>query len=264
MASISPSTTTTTQALWQDGNFAFSDTRYNVSGASGVWASCPQLAALDPGTAITYFDDFFTYDDTATVGGYAEVSDAGTIVTTDAVGGVLSVPTGGTDNNETYVSSIHELFKVADDKPIWFEARVKLTEANTDDANIIVGLSDTVGANTLLDNGGGPAASYDGIVFAKVDGGTVWQFETSNAGTQVTTASAGAFASGEWTRLGFHVNPTSATAATVTPYIDGVAGTTHALTITGLEEMHILLGAKAGGGNAETLLVDYVKCVQVR
>lgn len=265
MASLSPENGVAySRSLWQSGNIAFSDSRYGAAGVNGVWASCPSLAALDPGVAFTYLDDFFAYDDTATVGGYAEVSDAGTIVTTDAVGGVLSVPTGGTDNNETYVSTIHEIVKVADDKPIWFEARVKLTEANTDDANIIVGLSDTVGANTLLDNGGGPAASYDGAVFFKVDGGTVWGFETSNAGTQATTASAGAFTSGAWTRLGFHVDPNDGTTALVTPYIDGVAGTALNLTISGLEEMHIVVGAKAGGANAETLLVDYVKVVQVR
>jgi hypothetical protein len=177
---------------------------------------------------------------------------------------VLGIATGATDNNGSCLSSITECFKVAAGKPIWFEARVKCAEAATDDANIYVGFSDLATVDAVLDNGGGPAASYDGVLFTKVDGGTVWQFETSNAGTQATTANAGAFVTDTWYRLGFHIDPNDGTTAIVTPYIDGVPGTPLNLTISGLEEMHVVLGAKAGGGNAETLQVDYVKAVQVR
>lgn len=263
MPTISPTTTTTTGALWQGGNLSFNDSRY--SPADGVWYSAPQLAALDPSVAYTFLDDFFAYDGTATVGDWALATEnSGAATLADAAGGVLAIATGATDNNGSCLSSITECFKVLADKPIYFEARVKCAEAATDDANIYVGFSDLATVDAVLDNGGGPAASYDGALFFKVDGGTVWGFETSNAGAQVTTANAGAFVSDTWYRLGFLVVPTSATAATVTPYIDGVAGTAHALTITGLEEMHIVLGAKAGGGNAETLQVDYVKAVAVR
>lgn len=211
------------------------------------------------GTNITFFDDFLNYDSTATVGDWVDsVSDAGTIAATDANGGVLSAATGATDNNETYVSSTHEIFKFQTTKRLFFEARVKLTEANVDDANIIVGLSDTVAADSLLDDGAGPMASYDGAVFFKVDGGTVWQFETSNAGTQATNTSVGAFTSGSWHKLGFLYEYNDGVTANVTPLVDGTAGTAKTLTIAGLAEMHILFGAKAGGGNAETLLVDYI------
>ena len=216
------------------------------------------------GRNIEYFDDFTVYDATANVGGYAEVSDSGTIVTADGAGGVLNIPTGETDENESYVSSMRELFKFGTTKMLYFEARVKLAEANTDDANIIVGLSDTVAADSMQDAAAGPMASYDGALFFKVDGGTVWQFETSNAGTQKTLASAGAFTDETWTKLGFLYDYNDGVTANVTPYVDGVAGTTQTLTISGLEEMHILLGAKAGGANVETLAVDYVHVVTER
>ena len=217
------------------------------------------------GRNIEFFDDFFTYDDTATVGDYVEVHD-GTPATaaTDAAGGVFSMACGATDENETYVSSMHEVFKFTTTEMLWFEARVKLTEAATDDANIIVGLSDTVAADSMLDAGAGPMASYDGAVFFKVDGGTVWQFETSNAATQKTLTSAGAFTDGAWTKLGFLYDYNDGVTANVTPFVNGVAGTAQTLTIAGLEEMHILLGVKAGGSNAETLLVDYVHVVTER
>jgi len=214
------------------------------------------------GQKCEYFDDFFTFDDGDD---YIDtVTDAGTIETTDAANGVLSIASGGTAQNESYVSSDIECFKFQTDKRLFFEARVKLTEANTDDANIIVGLSDTVAANSLLDTGGGPMASYDGAVFFKVIDGTVWQFETSNAGVQTTNTSVGAYADDTWVKLGFLYDYNDGVTAIVTPYVDGVAGTAKNLTITGLEEMHILLGLKSGGANAEALLVDYVHIVTER
>lgn len=218
------------------------------------------------GYTFEYFDDFEKgYDQTATVGDYAEVHD-GTPATDigDASHGVMSLATGATDNNETYISSMHEIYLFETDKYAFFEARVKLTEANTDDANIIVGLSDTVAADSLVDNGAGPMASYDGCVFFKVDGTMTWQFETSNAATQATNTSVGTYASATWYRLGFFYDYNDGVTASVTPYLDGVAGTAKDLTIAGLAEMHILFGAKAGGANAETLLVDYVHLVAER
>ena len=250
-----------TRSYWRSQNLAFRDDDYSPSQGVSIWEFCPQLAALDPSVAFTFFDDFYSMDSTATVGGYTIVADGGGAqAPTDAAGGVLSIGTDGDDNDEAYLSSIHEVFKFATGKPLWFEARVKCAEANTDDANLIIGLSDTVGADSLLDTAGGPMASYDGAVFFKVDGGTVWQFETSNAAAQVTTASAGAFVTDTWYRLGLYFDGVSS----ITPYIDGVAGTAHAITLAGLEEMHLLLGAKAGDANEEKLLVDYIKIVQIR
>jgi len=67
------------------------------------------------------------------------------------------------------------------------------------------------------------------------------------------------------------INPASATASDNQAYTvtsDGaamVAGTAQNITLSGLEEMHLVFGVKAGpGGAAETLQVDYIKCMQLR
>lgn len=252
-----------TRGYARAGNIYFRDNVY--SGArDSVWDTAPLLAALcDPSSYFLFREDF-NRDVNLTLS-WAAVKDGAVVpALLDEASGVMSLPTGATDNDEHYLSSIAENWLFAANKPLWFEARVALTEANTDDANLIVGLSDTVGANSLLDNGGGPMASYDGAVWFKVDGGTVWQFETSNAATQVTTASAGAFVSNTWYRVGFVFDPGAGTTGEITPYLNGVAGTPQAITLAGLEEMHILLGAKAGFTNAETLRCDYVQVLAVR
>ena len=95
-------------------------------------------------------------------------------------------------------------------------------------------------------------------------------FETSNAGTQATAAAEATFVSNKWSRVGMYFDGT-ATTSTITPYYDmneaGVwtAGTAKNITLSGLEEMHVVAGVKAGPtAAAETLQIDYVRCVQLR
>lgn len=233
--------------------------------ASIVWGPRGGSDALSSrGQSVDYFDDFFTYDNTATVGGYAEVSDAGAIAAIDANNGVLSFATGATIENETYVSSLQEIFKFETDKSLYFEIGFTHTEANVDDANLIFGLSDNAAANFLQDAGAGPAASFDGAVFFKVLDGTVWQFMTSNAASQASNVNIGAVTDAVFTRLGFNYDYNDGVTAIITPYLNGVAGTPVNLTIAGLAEMHVVMGAKAGGANAETVLVDYVQVSKER
>ena len=233
-------------------------------GSAHIWGThgANDAFSSDRKNIMEFFDDFWTFNDDDNW--VDTVSDGGTVDSTDANGGVLSIATGATDNNESYVSSEHEILTFQTNKRLTLEARVKLTEANTDDANIIIGLSDTVAANSLVDDGAGPMASYDGAIFFKVDGGTVWQAETSNAGTQDTDTSAGAFTSGSWHTLQIVYDYNDGVTAEVKFYVDGTLGATLDLTISGLAEMHVLLGAKAGAGNAETLLVDYIQVKQDR
>lgn len=213
------------------------------------------------------FDDFLYFVDADL---WTETADAGATGTTgvsDGAGGIMSVFCDGDDNDESYLHTTNELFKFEDDKPLFFEARVALTEANTDDANVIVGLCDAAGANTLLDNGAGPKASYSGAVFYKVDGGTVWQAEVSLAGTQTAvTLSTDTFpGDGTFQKLGIEFVPTAANTADVKFFIDGaLVGTASSFSYSGATDMDVCLGVKAGGANEEELKIDYVLCSQVR
>jgi len=114
----------------------------------------------------------------------------------------------------------------------------------------------------------GPLASYDGALIWKDEDTLLIDFETSNAGTQATTAAIATFASATKTKVAFHFDG-AATTSVITPYVDvgagWVKGTAQDITLAGLAEMHLIFGVKAGpGGAAETLGVDYVKCLQLR
>lgn len=199
------------------------------------------------------------------------LTDSGTATIGDAAGGILALAASdGTigDNDEAYHFTTNEVFLFANGKPLWFEARVALAAADTDGANVIVGFVSAANAvNTLLDNGGGPPASYSGAVFYKVDGGSAWAAEVSIAGTQtaVTLTSPGA-PSTTYQKLAIEFIPTSSTTATVNFYIDGtLVGSTTTFTYTSATEMNAGVGVKNGGTSVNTTLnVDYINVAQVR
>ena len=228
--------------------------------ANSMWQRAPLLEALqDPGGYHLFRQDFYHTDNTNE---FTLVTDSGgTAAVSDIAGGVLTITNAAADNDESYLSSKTEAWKFAASKPLWFEARVK---ASAD--NMIIGLSDTVAANSLQDNGAGPMASYDGAVFYRGETES-WNFETSNAGTQVTSADGADSTTDTYIRLGFIFDPNDGTTGKITPVIDGVVSAesvAHSITLSGLEEMHIVFGCKNAAGVAATLLVDYVQVLAVR
>lgn len=216
------------------------------------------------------FDEFVTGDkftDTSADTGAA-------VANTDAAGGVVTLTTGGTDNNECYLLSTKELFLIAQDKPILASARLKFSEANTDDANVAFGLMNAVAANSILDDGAGLQASYSGAAFYKVDGGTNWKVEASIATTrygaaELTAANsldkvAHVAASTAYQWLDIEIIPFSSTQAKVNFYIDEVLVQSITMTYTSATEMMVFVGNKAGGANSEVCSVDYLGAWQKR
>lgn len=195
------------------------------------------------------------------------------VAMTDAVGGQVTLTVAAVDNDECYLHTTKEIFKFAASKPIKGGCRLQYAEGNTDDANVLVGFKDAFAANTILDNGAGPAASYSGMVFFKVDGGTNWNVETSLAGTQQTTeltaansldkvAKTAGGASFQWLEIEW--TPISSTSGEAAFYIDGTLVYKQAFTYTSGTEMMFGVGLKAGGATAETVTVDAAYAYQVR
>lgn len=208
------------------------------------------------------FDEYVTGDVLTTV-----ASDSGAIVANDEAGGTITIqPSDGTvaDNDETYVKGTREIFKFAADKPFQIMGRLKFTEANTDDANVIFGVMDAVGANALLDDGGGPKASYSGAVFFKVDGGTAWQCESSIGGSQVTTQTTVAAGGGVYQKLSIDFMSITSTKGVVQFFIDDVFVAKHDISFGSATEMQLVVGAKNGSANHEQPTIDYIVWEAVR
>jgi len=242
-----------------------------------LWAGAP--GGGSPHAFFELFDDFMNPATTAIsdATAWTVLSDGatGTPVFQDAAGGIFNVVTAAADNDYSAYSSVTEPFKFAAGKRLWFEARVKVAEATTDDSTWWVGLIDTLTTGGMQADALGPLASYDGaLIYKTPETALTLNFESSNAGTQVTSAAEVTSVTDTWNRVGFFFdggNSDSATTATLTPFyaVNGsntfVRGASQTITLAGLEEMHVVYGIKAGpGGAAETLQVDYICVVQER
>lgn len=206
--------------------------------------------------------------------------DDGIATIADGVPGELDLLTGGgSDEDAIYIARAIEEFLFADDKPLWWSTRLRLTEANVDDANIIAGLMDAVATESLQNAGGGPPDSYSGAVFFKVDGGTVWQFETSLTTAQTTTALVALSPDGatDYHSLAIEARRRDATTVELIPYIDETGGQDfkqaldangdkikHTITLGSPTDMMAMAGVKNGGANAETLVIPYMAAYQLR
>ena len=195
-------------------------------------------------------------------------------VSASVAGGVVSMATGATDNNEVAVATTNKPFKFADDAPLVFEARTQFSEANTDDANVFLGFSSALAADQLVDNGAGPAANFSGIGVFKVDSGangTKWQFVTSIGTTQTITVSQHTAGGAAYQVLRVEARAVGSAYVECVPWLNGqqmldANGRPIKHTVDSTSAAAMAAGAylKAGGANSETLLTDYVAAYQLR
>lgn len=259
------------------GSTGVSHEAWDASDVSILWSNAPSRIEPDYHARCHEFWDDFDRPASATASdleAYTSTDDGatGTNAFQDAAGGVYNVVTAAADNDYHAMSTVLERFKCASGKKLWFEARFKLSEATTNESAWWFGLTDTLTTGGFQADAAGPLASYDGIMVWKDEATMTIDFETSNAGTQATTSAMATAVTNTWTRVGFYFDGT-ATTSVVTPYyevtgVDGaalVAGTAQNVTLAGMDEMHLVFGVKAGPtAAAETLQVDYIRCVQLR
>lgn len=229
-----------------------------------------------------FVDDFVSFDLTRWT---KTTTDSGTILAqaSGLNGRVELLPSDGTvvDNDEAYLFT-NEISKFLNGKPIFVLAMIQYAEVATNVANILFGIGENFGvANTLLDNGGGPPADYDGACFFKVDGGTRWNFESSLGTAQTTTETDKTAGGSGFHTLGIFLNPISSTEMEAVPWIDtnGSNGLIqpmryqalprepaikHRFAYSSPGEMSICLGVKNGSAVQQPLVVDLVAFQQAR
>lgn len=202
------------------------------------------------------------------------VSDLGTVAMGDSVGGIVVLtPSDGTvaDNDEAYLACPNEIFKFAADKPMYAVASLQFTEANTDDANVGLFFQNAIGANSIIDDAGGLKVSGSTIGIYKVDGETVWRCVSANNSSSTVTVSTTSSTSSSYQKLEIETYPVSSTVIGVVfkvndQYLKDTNGDEikHKITVASSTEMQVGVGVKNGGGNNQTLNVDYLGAWQVR
>lgn len=217
---------------------------------------------------VEYKNEFFQEIDT-TNEFTATLTDTGSATVGNGVGGILPlIPSDGTvaDNDEAYLGLRNLVFTPAAGKTFIMAARVQFTEANTDDANVAVGFTNSVAADLLVDNGAGLRATGTTFAIYKVDGETVWRCVSrnqANATVSVSTATAGGAA---YATLEVILSEITSTTMAVSFRVNGdvLADATtgfpivHRVLYASADPVTPFVGVKNGAGNLETLNVDYL------
>jgi hypothetical protein len=137
-----------------------------------------------------FWDDFEWYSSgqkwtSVTTGGGASVA-----INSTGVGGLLTLTTGASKNNEAGVISTNAPFTFQNGTnnvgtPVIFQCEINYSEQDTSNAGIVVGLSSNW-TNILADNTWALPASFSGALVYKTPGSTTWSLATSVGTTQLT------------------------------------------------------------------------------
>ena len=226
---------------------------------------------FDPIIQSMVFDDFLKLDNVATTGQWQSTKGTGgTVVLIDSTSGRVNIPTAASQNDYQLYSTQKKVFQFAAKKPMWAECLIQCTEANTNQANLVFGVSSVLTTGFLQTASGGPPTTFDGFVFWKAGGALIWKSMASAATVQSTSGTLATNVSATDIRLGFHFDPNDGTTGIITPLVNGVPVIVntvpyqHRIALGSLGTMYPIFGVNAGSASAETLQVDYVRFVQNR
>ena len=196
----------------------------------------------------TYFEDFDYY--TAADWTVTETQAGATQALTDGDGGLLLITNTAADNDLVSLQKVGESFRFASGKPLFFEARFKVSDATQSDVVIGLQITDTT-----------PLDVTDGVFFIKADGAATVDFRVEKNNTATTASAMATMANDTYIRLGFYYDGVSA----VQYFVNGsIAGSSVTTNLPDDEDMTITIAIQNGEAVAKTMTVDYVYVAKER
>jgi hypothetical protein len=204
------------------------------------------MAQLDPTTYHTYFDDFDEYH--ATNWTVTETDAGATQALTDADGGVLLITNTAADNDLVALQKKGESFAFEADKPTFFKARLKVSNATQSDFVIGLQITDTT-----------PLAVSDGVYFIKADDATTVDFKVVASSTATTASAIATLADDTYYTFAFYYDGASYVnyylgTDTLSPTYLGRSAVTNLPTT----ELTVSFALQNGSAAARTMSVDYI------
>ena len=197
--------------------------------------------------AHTYFNDFDTYlaaDWVVTEVGVA------TQALADEDNGVLLLTNAAADNNSSFSQKVGESFKFETGKKLWFEAKLKVSDATDSDWIVGLQITDTT-----------PLAVTDGVYFRKDDDDANIDFVVIKDSTATTAAAIAVNADATYVRLSFYYDGVDE----IVYFVDGVRiGSSVTTNLPDDEELTISFGVQNGEAVAKTMSVDYILAAKTR
>ena len=189
----------------------------------------------------TYWEDFDYY----TAGDWTvTATDPGaTQALTDGDGGLLLVTNTAADDDLVALQKVGESFRFASGKKLWFEARLKVSDATQSDLTVGLQITDT-----------SPLDVTDGVFFIKADGSTAVTLRVEKNNT-ASTASVGNMADDTFITLAFYYDGVSQVQYAVNGVVGGAVATTN---LPDDEDLTVSFALQNGEAVAKTMTVDYI------
>lgn len=206
-----------------------------------------QFILPDVTKAHVYFNDFDEY--TAADWVVTEVGVA-TQALADEDGGALLVTNAAADNDSSFSQKVGESFLFETGKKLWFEARLKVSDATQSDWVAGLQITDTT-----------PLAVTDGVYFRKDDGDANVDFVVVKDSTATTASAVTTNADDTYIRLSFYYNGVDE----VVYFADGVRlGSSVTTNLPDDEVLTVSFGIQNGEAVAKTMSVDYILAAKER
>lgn len=257
------------------------DTPSGRGPSPALWHDCKWVDYSDgKGNGVAYLNEYVGRlgggQQTKTGTSTTEIADwiqtqvtSGLTTRNEAVGGILRVSSQASSSADDGLTVMYRAtpFAPTDTKTIWFEARVALTTIDAGSGNedqFFIGLTDTITSalpSGIVDD------TADKVGFFHHDGSTASTLSFITAKTteeEITTGAATGLVTGDFVKLGFRIDWVGSV-QTITPYVDGVAGTVHntsSTNPTAATGLGICYAAVSEGTTTALLDVDWVRVAQ--
>ena len=201
---------------------------------------------------VEYYNDFLFAGDYSASDWVVTETDAGATqaIAADEVNGALLLTNTAADNDIVQLQSAEEWTKLSAGKRLWFETKLKVSDATQSD--IFVGLATT--DTTII------AGTTDSVGFRKADGSAAVEALTEDNTSETTTASVATLANSTYVTLGFYWDGVSK----VRFYVDRSLVATHTSNIEQTNKLALTLTLQNGEAVAKTMTIDYLYVAQER
>lgn len=202
----------------------------------------------------SYFNDFIRSTDYDANDWTITTTEAGSGSATESLAadekyGALIILNDNADNDVDNLQMNEENWKLESGKQVWYESRIKVSDATESDLFVGLAITDTTARD-----------ASDRVGFAKADGSTALSCESVKNSTSESTASIATVVDDTYLVVGFHYDGKSK----IEFYIDRELVATHSTTIPDDENLAVTLNIQNGAAAAKSLTVDYIYVAQER
>lgn len=223
-----------------NGNLVFYDTyEYRWLNAIG-----PQARVWE----MPFFQAAATADKTITATGTSPITNPVT------AGGRMLITTGGTEYDGDNIQWLSTSFQLASGKPLYWGARLAVSDATQSD--LLIGLASTDTTLTAASSAHALAVTDDGIYFYKLDGGTSIYATSEITGTESSTAAGTLDTSSHWYEMLYD-------GTTLSTYFDGSLVSTVAAASIPSVVLRPSISFRTGEAGAKTCTIEVFRVIQL-